>query len=169
MDIKGFEKIIVEYFELKKERKMCVLRCSQLEALLGKQEYDLKTNNFILDDTVGAVRYDSEKTSGGNFAKSPIEQELERVVSKLEKRVSECKKEIELLNNKIDLVDIQTSKMDGFFTLLSDDEVKLLEYRYIYNKTPTKISIDLNISVRNIYRKISEIVHRYIKFNEYIS
>ncbi len=150
-NLKEVEKVLSSYFSLVFERKIYENKLVYLKNIVSDIE---KKENIIIDDSM--KKNISLKLSIIHYNEIALE---------LNKLLKESEEELIHLEEKIKELDYKIELLKEFCYLLSDEELELLQYRYIESYGYTDIAIMQFATFKIIFGRFNKI---YKKFKFYI-
>lgn len=147
-----------EYYKKKEQIKLIDCEIAKFESYNINLQYSIQ--NIELDDNLPNISLGDRITSSAS-SDSYFEKDMIRKIKKLEKLIEENEKKIFQLSNSRNMLNLKISNMSIFINVLDAELKKLIEKRYISNKTLLEISIEENISEGTIRNKIKKIKNSY--------
>jgi len=155
--ISGVEQVMYKHFRKLRaiERKRKVV-CRK-EKSFEKFETDIQNCNYKLEHSIGSIRYDQERVSGGE-KQSSVEAALIKAHDALETKMADIITEISYLNIEIEEMMSEVSEMEELLASLTDEENLLLMYRYGNRMTLEQVGTELGWSQSQVSRNRDRII-----------
>ena len=114
-------------------------------------------NNLSLNPDIHGIAYDGIKVSGG-ISSSSMERQIDNIYDKLENEKNRLNEIICTTRYDIRRIEEKNDSLREIMLLLSDDNRKILELRYIKNYSYERIAEEVLISKSNVVRRINQMI-----------
>lgn len=114
-------------------------------------------NNLSLNPDIHGVAYDGIKVSGGILSSS-MERQIDNIYDKLENEKDRLNEIICTARYDIRRIEEKNDSLREIMLLLSDDNRKILELRYIKNYSYERIAEEVLLSKSNVVRRINQMI-----------
>ncbi len=162
------EKIEQYYYN----EKVLAWNQKELERLTKRlQEIEKDRNSPLLPaplcTDLQGVNYSSVGNKSGKIAQSPIERNIEAIYDRLDRNYEETQEKILDLKIKIAKQEDERKKTEFYIHFLSEENRKLLQYKFQNKKSVTEIAFLLHLSKSTVCRSFYEIYKWLYKIMEY--
>ena len=167
-EIEAVKEKIEQYYY---NEKVLAWNQKELERLTRRlQEIEQDRNSPLLpvslDTDLQGVRYDRIGGKSG-VVQSPIDRNIEAIYDRLDKNYEETQEKILDLKIKIAKQEDERKKVEFYIHFLSEENRKLLQYKFQNKKSVTEIAFLLHLSKSTVCRSFYEIYKWLYKIMEY--
>lgn len=165
----AMESGLIRYYKNKRAIEAKQRLLEKLSLRLYALEGDSRNANtsLVLDTDIGSVRYDKAHVTGGK-KESTMERQIEHIFTRIENEWERLNEEILLNRISIRKMENENDAMEELMGFLDEKSKELLFFRYGEDLSYEVIAEKLDISKSNVARRITVIIGKLQKWNQYL-